>query len=68
MLEVLGYAALVDPRRSGELLEIEGFQVADYLGSFRREQFGCGSKQQVVRALAAGRRFGRDPCLDDPEE
>jgi hypothetical protein len=50
------------------LLEIESFQVADCWGGFRSEQFGCDLKQQVVRALAAGRRFGRDPCLDDPEE
>jgi SAM-dependent methyltransferase len=33
------------------LLELEGFQVTDYWGGFRREAFGRGSRQQVVRAV-----------------
>jgi SAM-dependent methyltransferase len=32
------------------LLELEGFRVADYWGSFDRQPFGAGSQQQVVRA------------------
>jgi hypothetical protein len=35
------------------LLELEGFRVADYWGGFGKEQFGRGSRQQVVRALTA---------------
>ena len=33
------------------LLELEGFEIADYWGSFRREPFGAGSPEQVVRAV-----------------
>jgi SAM-dependent methyltransferase len=32
------------------LLELEGFEVLDYWGSFRREPFGESSKQQIIRA------------------
>jgi SAM-dependent methyltransferase len=32
------------------LLELEGFEIADYWGSFRREPFGEGSGDQVIRA------------------
>jgi SAM-dependent methyltransferase len=34
------------------LLELEGFEVLDYWGSFQREPFGEDSRQQVVRARA----------------
>ena len=34
------------------LLELEGFHITDYWGSFGREPFGQGSEQQVVRAVA----------------
>ncbi|MCI0354856.1 MAG: class I SAM-dependent methyltransferase [Acidobacteria bacterium] len=33
------------------LLELEGFRITDYWGSFRREAFGTGSRQQIVRAV-----------------
>ncbi len=33
------------------LLELEGFRITDYWDSFRREPFGEGSRQQVVRAV-----------------
>lgn len=32
------------------LLELEGFEIRDYWGSFRREAFGEGSAEQVIRA------------------
>ena len=32
------------------LLELEGFEVLDFWGSFKREAFGVGSSEQVVRA------------------
>jgi SAM-dependent methyltransferase len=32
------------------LLELEGFEVLDYWGGFKREPFGAGSSEQVVRA------------------
>lgn len=32
------------------LLELEGFEISDYWGSFRREPFGEGSADQVIRA------------------
>jgi len=38
------------------LLELEGFRITHYWGSFRREPFGRGSEQQIVRAIASGRR------------
>ncbi|MBI3698101.1 MAG: class I SAM-dependent methyltransferase, partial [Acidobacteria bacterium] len=33
------------------LLELEGFRITDYWGSFAREPFGEGAEQQVVRAV-----------------
>ncbi|MGH9531609.1 MAG: class I SAM-dependent methyltransferase [Terriglobales bacterium] len=33
------------------LLELEGFRVTDYWGSFQREPFGKGSRQQIVCAV-----------------
>jgi len=33
------------------LLELEGFRITDYWGSFQRERFGEGSRQQIVRAV-----------------
>lgn len=33
------------------LLELEGFRITDYWGSFQREPFGRGSRQQIVRAV-----------------
>jgi len=33
------------------LLELEGFRITDYWGSFQREPFGEGSRDQIVRAL-----------------
>ncbi len=33
------------------LLELEGFRITDYWGSFKREPFGEGSRQQIVRAV-----------------
>jgi SAM-dependent methyltransferase len=35
------------------LLELEGFEITDYWGSFGRDDFGCGSEQQIVRARLA---------------
>ena len=35
------------------LLELEGFRITDYWGSFRREPFGDGSRQQIIRAVLA---------------
>ena len=32
------------------LLELEGFEILNYWGSFKRERFGAGSTEQVVRA------------------
>lgn len=32
------------------LLELEGFQIVDYWGSFDRQPFGVGSEQQIIRA------------------
>jgi SAM-dependent methyltransferase len=32
------------------LLELEGFRIIDYWGSFRREAFGEGSQEQIIRA------------------
>ncbi|MEK7408195.1 MAG: class I SAM-dependent methyltransferase [Acidobacteriota bacterium] len=34
------------------LLELEGFRITDYWGSFAREPFGPGSGDQVIRAVA----------------
>ena len=34
------------------LLELEGFEVVDYWGSFARQPFGVGSEQQIIRARA----------------
>lgn len=36
------------------LLELEGFEVLDFWGSFGREPFGAGSTEQVVRAKLKG--------------
>lgn len=36
------------------LLELEGFQITDYWGAFRREPFGEGSPDQVIRAVVRG--------------
>jgi len=36
------------------LLELEGFRIADYWGSFAGEPFGKGSPAQIVRAVAGG--------------
>jgi SAM-dependent methyltransferase len=33
------------------LLELESFRITDFWGSFQRESFGRGSRQQVVRAV-----------------
>ncbi|HZT33694.1 MAG TPA: methyltransferase domain-containing protein [Bryobacteraceae bacterium] len=33
------------------LLELEGFQVTDYLGSFAADPFGKGSTEQIIRAV-----------------
>ncbi len=33
------------------LLELEGFRITDYWGSFQRESFGPGSRQQIIRAV-----------------
>ncbi len=35
------------------LLELEGFRITDYWGSFAREPFGETSREQVIRAVAA---------------
>jgi len=34
------------------LLELEGFEILDYWGSFQRESFGEDSRQQIIRARA----------------
>lgn len=36
------------------LLELEGFRIVDYWGSFQREPFGAGSPQQIIRATRQG--------------
>ena len=36
------------------LLELEGFRIADYWGSFAGEPFGKGSTGQIVRAVVSG--------------
>jgi hypothetical protein len=33
------------------LLELEGFEITDYWGSFSREPFGEGATEQIVRAV-----------------
>ncbi len=33
------------------LLELEGFQITDYWGSFAREPFGEGATEQIIRAV-----------------
>ena len=33
------------------LLELEGFEITDYWGSFEREPFGEGSQEQIIRAV-----------------
>jgi len=35
------------------LLELEGFEITDYWGSFDREPFGEGSPEQVIRAIVS---------------
>ncbi len=37
------------------LLELEGFEITDYWGSFSREPFGEGAAEQIVRAVVSGR-------------
>jgi SAM-dependent methyltransferase len=37
------------------LLELEGFEITDYWGTFQREPFGEGSPEQIVRAVSATR-------------
>jgi ubiquinone/menaquinone biosynthesis C-methylase UbiE len=36
------------------LLELEGFEITDYWGSFSREPFGEGAAEQIVRAVFPG--------------
>ena len=36
------------------LLELEGFEITDYWGTFAREAFGEGSPEQIVRAVLRG--------------
>jgi SAM-dependent methyltransferase len=38
------------------LLELEGFEITDYWGTFRRDPFGEGSPEHVVRAVLRGAR------------
>ncbi len=38
------------------LLELEGYRITDYWGSFQPEPFGRDSEQQIIRAIASGRR------------
>lgn len=35
------------------LLELEGFEITDYWGSFNRDPFGQGASEQIIRAIAA---------------
>ena len=35
------------------LLELEGYEISDYWGSFQREPFGEGSPEQIIRARLA---------------
>lgn len=41
------------------LLELEGFEITDYWGSFDRRPFGHGAQQQIIRARLSDRASAR---------
>lgn len=45
------------------LLELEGFNITDYWGSFNREPFGEGSQEQIIRAVMSDKLLTSERSL-----